>query len=1567
MADEKVTIKIEVSSDDSAIDKTRRKLERLARSEGTSRKRNANNAAAAKKTIQDYGKTADTLKNTSRKWKKHFDSLDKMVQMMGKGLMKFVTGSLKIVVAEMVLLGAAMMLVHGFFAIGQGIMKLYRGAMKMTAGAMAGLTIAAGTLAAAMREQQAAMYAFATTNRKEFGSTLNQARVNMRMLTHDTELAAVGTDNLVAAYGAIINKTGKFNASSASMLKGLMDFASAGQDLKTGTKAAADLVGELQKVGGSYDSIKASALKLGPQMKKALDEYEKLVKTRGGKKSKDDLIKAITSGELAKMGGVEGQFAAVNSTLISMFKATMTGFKNQFADFGQVFLAPVKKELEEVSRIFKSTFQRVFGEIEAFGTGGFIDKISDAAQKVSDLIIHLTRDYLPDSVDMFSRMADKWKMFTEGYNRMLDFLRPLTDGAGVIEDMLKNILGPIWVQLKEKFGTFNAELIKHRTSFLEFGTAVGTLITRIGNYVSVVRAMFIEAMPFITKIVDGITLMVDKFTSFLGIFTKVMKAMTGGGEGGIGSFAGLAGIIAMSRKMKNNAGGWVGQSQSGIRQAANMNVTAGVVNVNGRPVASYGLKSNPGYQIANNNVTTPSLGYGRPGAGPGSGPSTRVRAPAVPLSQQRVGGRMVSFSETGRGTGPIDRSQLNITGQRFRSGVFVPADQRVDPVTGRKTVTASGRIIRGRESWMARRYGESQRHGATGFGSGPSSPGASSGRFTNWAADKYRKRLVGSSQYLGTGGGAKGLWPLSVGATTGPGSSTFNPKSRLGSRMHKFYGGSAYNNWWAPDSADPEKTGPRERKTLMGRRLQKIGSGARGIRESRAGQAVQKANRGMGAGMGASIGMGLLSQKMDPSAQGAMALGASIAMFNPLLGLAIGFGGAALNAKNAKGGAGMGAAAGAAIGSMIAPGIGTAVGAFIGLVGGGIMGHINQQKAQNKAAQGAASSMLASQQRGAFAKAGLAIANQKGVGDSSIKNIFPEILGQGEVLSKLAASALVSTGSGEVQAGRQRAAAKDIVDNQAKYGSKLTEEESKSALVTPKQFLEKLVKEQGERMKVGTALSETYGKRVKELGRISGKSEMEVENLARTMNVNLMDASMSFTDVLEKMGMAITLTAAQMKGIQTDIAIKNLEMFQEAITQLEAPKILDEKLSVLRGQMDASGGISDTDLMKGMADVLPDIIAQAGGGLQGALKAQKLLGRGGSAYSQKGADGQIGYLYGKEDTVYSGNSGMVMDRFLAQTVRDQGVNLGGFINNQMIQGTGDGGGRSALNSELFSGYISRLSKTNAGAASGLSSAVESNSLFEGVDMASQSAIVKAFQVYDKNFTAQDVGLGSVASDQDMALSLGKISDLDESLQKVFDKFITEFGVFFKSDAANQPAWFTAEAFKTLIDEMKKLDIPDTSSPRGANFGDTTSSRLARTMGRHSAMDGQLTGSRTVTSAYRTTGLGSPSSDHVMGRAYDLTGQNLGAYGRLVQSNGGFAEFHGVNGSRHLHVVPGAGPTGDTTAPASFGSYSPTGQSGTTVTNTYNISVEAGSHSANEIAEITMRKIKSMQYNNSQRA
>jgi hypothetical protein len=91
----------------------------------------------------------------------------------------------------------------------------------------------------------------------------------------------------------------------------------------------------------------------------------------------------------------------------------------------------------------------------------------------------------------------------------------------------------------------------------------------------------------------------------------------------------------------------------------------------------------------------------------------------------------------------------------------------------------------------------------------------------------------------------------------------------------------------------------------------------------------------------------------------------------------------------------------------------------------------------------------------------------------------------------------------------------------------------------------------------------------------------------------------------------------------------------------------------------------------------------------------------------------------------------------------------------------------------------------------------------------------------------------------------------------------------------------------------------------------------------------------------------------MGRAYDLTGQNLGQYARLVHDNGGFAEFHGSNANRHLHVVPGIGDTAMPAMPTSMTNMSGGGGGST---NYYNIEINGANQSPEQIANMVVAKL-----------
>lgn len=133
-------------------------------------------------------------------------------------------------------------------------------------------------------------------------------------------------------------------------------------------------------------------------------------------------------------------------------------------------------------------------------------------------------------------------------------------------------------------------------------------------------------------------------------------------------------------------------------------------------------------------------------------------------------------------------------------------------------------------------------------------------------------------------------------------------------------------------------------------------------------------------------------------------------------------------------------------------------------------------------------------------------------------------------------------------------------------------------------------------------------------------------------------------------------------------------------------------------------------------------------------------------------------------------------------------------------------------------------------------------------------------------------------------------------------------------------------------------------------GDTASSRFSRTLGFHGSLSG-LPGKRTITSGWRNWGLGSGMSDHLTGRAYDLTGQNLGSYASAVKGLGGFAEFHGHAGSRHLHVVA---PIGDRSSPASVSGLNVPG------IGNVNININGANASPEDIANRVITKIRRLQ-------
>jgi hypothetical protein len=164
-------------------------------------------------------------------------------------------------------------------------------------------------------------------------------------------------------------------------------------------------------------------------------------------------------------------------------------------------------------------------------------------------------------------------------------------------------------------------------------------------------------------------------------------------------------------------------------------------------------------------------------------------------------------------------------------------------------------------------------------------------------------------------------------------------------------------------------------------------------------------------------------------------------------------------------------------------------------------------------------------------------------------------------------------------------------------------------------------------------------------------------------------------------------------------------------------------------------------------------------------------------------------------------------------------------------------------------------------------------------------------------------------------------------------------------------------------------VPGTNSVTGSSgttytyndgdLADTTTSRFSQTLAAHSSFNAMTPGKRLVTSGIRNTNVGSMNSDHITGRAFDLTGDNLVSYSQNVKEAGGFAEFHGGPGEqRHLHVVP---PVGDSSS-----SYVGGGGGGST-SNYYTIEVNASAGMDEEaLANKVLDKIKRAERTSSER-
>lgn len=1573
------------------------------------------------------------------KWKKSFDFVDKAIKGTGALLGKFLMTAIKGVVLEMAALSAAMLATHALFAAGRFLVKAYHGAMQLLAGGAAAATIAIGTVAAAIREQQAAMYAYRGKGLAQFGAGINQVQVAMRSLHADAGLAGLGVEALNKAF-ATMSKTMSSSqiASSQKTLKALMDFGAAGQDPGKSVEQVAAVVAALNDQKKSIGQVMTAARALGPEMQKALKDAK--IKT------KEDFKALLFSGELAEKGGVKGQFETINNTLIGQLKTYMTLVRTEFADFGMQFLEPMKVAFEKIFEIIKRDLARISASIQgSFGSGGFIDGMVNAIDKFSNWMVKTLREYLPRAVGMFRRIGDWLFSFRRGWNLMVEKLRPMIDGAKVIEKAFVKI----WEAIKRGAGNmtlFRELLVANEDTVIEFGGRMAGLIDSTSKLFMGLKKAFFSILPVINDVISGVKMIFD-------FLTKILTS--GAGSGLMKSLAPLLAFGIIGKKMAGVAGRL---SPTGATVASTMNVTAQNVNING---AGAGLSSGAaGRGPSGTTGIPPALASGAYAArgggamGPGGVPLSPLfttnaannplinpnfrgsYGAATPQSASLMGDERMgmSFMRTKQDTGLFSHGFYNpgyytqtsqglmapITmegGFRLRDAMRAGADLKSEFGVGAAHTAGLDERHYGRTQQYAYAapgtstplaatttgvYGGTvsavdysrlsasqlmQLATARGVAATPEAlmqQDADRRNAANVAAGtmKYNPHLFSSTfreselpRWLAAGGGVPGrLVDPGLTEEEARGRQQMTQQSlredRRANRRQAFRRGvgraqglmgylnrgrfdfsasggmvdvldSSGNKIPMLDSAGKpmldengqpmfqqrQQQGARvnasalreeaRQNNLMRAKQEGSGKAMTRLRNFRDiarinrtqtsyGAAMGKFAGSAGGRMGTSMGLAMASQYAPEEMRGAMALGGTLSMIDPRLGMAVAGVGGALKAKSVGAGALAGAMGGAQIGGMFGP-WGAAIGAGIGLLAGGIMGAINKHKDNMKKATKAAQAMLNSmftdiaataserfQKNNELIEGGARLMNQRG----AFQDIASTFVKKRAAMSADLLSGIDTSKSKEEQ-GKQ--AIDWIKKNASKYGMDKNADLIKDMELSPGKALEKFTESGSEFDKTMLEIESVNNKRISELQKATGKSAPELEKLAKELGVNLYDATTKYSDIVKQLGAAMTKTAGQMKDATIDILLGAGNIFKKRREAREAQVAIDASSATLSSQL-LSGNLTADESKAAVDSYFENFSAQNlalyGGDPKKAFFASiDAFGQG----AGKGIFGKGEQFEGQEEFIMPAAQELIAEqkKGIVSLYADQVSN--------MLTGAGLSGDKGAISAAIGKMDPQKL-KTFM------------NLMDRGqVSMYDNAGKVRSISDIMASFKGAGLeGFGNInqVPEDTLDVFVTSATEFDKastSFKEAVTLYKDSMNDFFKGGLNDAPTWWKKGLH---FDGTNLVPVEDTMTPRAGAVGDTTGSRLQQTMARHAAMNSQLTGKRIVTSSWRDWGLGSINSDHVTGRAYDLVGQNLGSYQRLVQASGGFAEFHGTLGKRHLHVVPGMGSpiAGDMTSP-----------------------------------------------------
>ena len=735
---------------------------------------------------------------------------------------------------------------------------------------------------------------------------------------------------------------------------------------------------------------------------------------------------------------------------------------------------------------------------------------------------------------------------------------------------------------------------------------------------------------------------------------------------------------------------------------------------------------------------------------------------------------------------------------------------------------------------------------------------------------------------------------------------------------------------------------------------ERIAAGEPGLKKFSRVQGLKAAAANSFSGAGVALGMGasVLSDKYGTEeAKGGMQVGASLMAINPLLGLAVGAGLTAMTAKTKLGGAVAGAVSGAAVGGMIAGPLGAAVGGLIGAGLGAFKAGRNQTKMVKDAMGRINNQQLATLAQTALTEVGTGRMDKtrKVLADSgSLATRFEAAKTEGDMKKVL---------QPYIDAGM-------IGGNEISLATGAKKTDAVAQLKTLSATMQTAV----------TPQLNQFDEIMKGLKQSTGMTAEAIFDLAMRKNVDLFNTTLDLASATEKLGVGMTKAAGDFRNALRDVQIGALDVFTQFKKTREMKDALQGSGQNIRGGDNSTDAFLDyytksQDLANHLSPNTPlmNFIANAQG-----------FGTAGGAGVSQGKLFTSGPLQGAKMTPESID---LVNRAQQQTIKGSSSTLATQYGS-MLSGAGVTFSNVDAGTKEMEAQINALitaaaggDQTAAAKVSRLESDATRGTALKGKTQAEIAAYFSGIfgPGMASSATKGGTSLFGQKLETEAAGKLG-IEITDEAILKMQASFSAAVEAGFMATAPNWwnkdvPDWWQKGLTAEITDDgklVKLLPPSDTATPKAGKFGDTsTSKNLSRTLGRHSSFDSMLTGKRTITSSLRNHNLGSPSSDHATGNAYDLTGQNLGQYSSLIKSAGGFAEFHGAAASRHLHVVPPPGPMGDTST-SMLASMTGGGGGSTYEGDTFNINV-SGAADAQTTARAVAAEIMKMQKNARQRS